>query len=278
MNIFKNKVVLITGGTGSLGRGLLKRITEAKEIRILSRSESGQLPLMREYSKVKFVLGDIVDLQIVKDSVRDVDIVIHAAAFKFLNIAEQQVRQCVLTNIIGSLNVIAAVKAEESVQICLGISTDKVAYARNVYGCTKHIMEKLFYEANRNSKTKFCCVRYGNVLGTTGSVSTIWRDQLDKNKPLTVTDKRMTRFFFLIHDAISLIFYALEHTKGGETFIQKMPAHNIYEMAKKISDDVIVTGIRPGEKLYETLIADYEGEEYTSDKSDDSKKIVTIYA
>ncbi len=264
---FKQKTILITGGTGSLGKGLLKR-WRAKEIRILSRSEIGQDDLRREYPKVKFILGDVKDYHTVRDAVRGVDIVVHAAAFKYINLGEIHARECALTNVIGSINVLDAVKDEKNVEICLGISTDKVAYARNVYGCSKHIMEKLFKEAANNyPKTKFACVRYGNVKGTNGSVFTIWEKQLKERKPLTVTDSRMTRFFFGLDEAIDLIEYGLKNARKGEVFVRKMPAYKIIDLAKEISTKIVLTGLRPGEKLHETLIADYEGEEFTSEKA-----------
>lgn len=271
----KNKIVLITGGTGSLGKGLLRRIN-AKEIRVLSRSEIGQDELRAKYPKVKFILGDVKDYHSVRDAVRGVDVVIHAAAFKYIDLAEKQARECALTNVLGSINVIDAVKDDGNVKVCIGISTDKVTNARNVYGCTKHIMEKLFKEAN-NSKTKFCCVRYGNVIGTNGSVFNIWKRQKNENNPLTITDKRMTRFFFSLDEAMDLIFYAINHTKGGETFVRLMPSFSIYKMAKKYSSKIIEIGLRPGEKLHECLVADYEGEEYTSENiKKDTSKIIKI--
>lgn len=264
---------LITGGSGSLGEGLLGRLKG--DIRVLSRSEKGQIPLKDKYPNVEFVLGDVRDYHAVRDAVKGVDVVIHAAAFKFLDLAEKQARECALTNVMGSINIIDAAK-DEGVKKVLGISTDKVAYARNVYGCTKHIMEKLFMEANRNSKTKFSCVRYGNVIGTTGSVYTIWEKQLAQNKPLTVTDERMRRFFFYLHDALDLVEYALKRMKGGEIFIQKMPSYNLLEEARKLSEDITITGMRPGEKLFETLVADYEGVEFTSEQDNPDRGIVTL--
>lgn len=263
---FKNKTILITGGTGSLGKGLLKR-WKAKEVRILSRSEIGQDELRRNYPGVKFILGDVKDYHSVRDAVRGVDIVVHAAAFKYIDLGEIHARECALTNVAGSINVLDAVRDEKNVEICLGISTDKVAYARNVYGCSKHIMEKLFKEAARNyPTTRFGCVRYGNVMGTNGSVFTIWDKQHKAGQPLTVTDKRMTRFFFSLDDAIDLIEYGLKNVRRGEVFTRTMPAYKIADLAKKISKNVIYTGLRPGEKLHETLIADYEGAEYSSTK------------
>lgn len=272
--LLKNKIILITGGTGSLGKGLLKRAKNAKEIRILSRSETGQIPLKAQYPNVKFILGDVKDGMSVRNAIQGVDVVIHAAAFKFLDLAETQARECVLTNVLGTINVIDAVNLEPSVKLCIGISTDKVVYARNVYGCTKHIMEKLFREANGQSNTIFTCVRYGNVIGTTGSVLTVWKRQKAAGMPLTITDKRMRRFFFSIDKAIDLVFYAIKHAKGGEVFAIKMPSYSLWDLANKLSDSVIEVGLRPGEKLNETLIGDYEGEEFTSEQSGNGEVVV----
>ena len=266
---------LITGGTGSLGKGLLEKL-EGENITILSRSEKGQIPLKFKYPNVKFILGDVRDYRTVRDAVRGIDIVIHAAGFKFLDLAEIQTRECVLTNVVGSLNIIDAVKDEGTVKKCLGISTDKVAYARNAYGASKHLMEKLFKEADKTSDTIFACVRYGNVLGTTGAVHTIWKRQLKAGQPLTVTDKRMRRFFFTLEEAVDLVIYGLKNMKGGEVFCKKMKSFSLYELAKELSDNIIITGVRPGEKLFETLIADYEGEEYTSEHETKSEEVVVI--
>ena len=272
--MFKDKVVAILGGSGSLGKGLLERIKDAQEIRVFSRSEAGQLPIKSKYPGVRFILGDVRDKRAVQDAMRGVDIVIHAAAFKFLDVAEKQARACALTNVLGSINVIDAAMAEPSVKLCIGISTDKVVNARNVYGASKHIMEKLFSEANENSDKIFTCVRYGNVRATTGSVLTVWERQKKEGKPLTITDKRMRRFFFSLDEAIDLIFHAIKHAKGGEVFAVKMPSYSIYEMAKEISDDIVEIGMRPGEKLNETLIGDYEGEEFTSEESGNGEIVV----
>ena len=273
--MFKDKIILITGGSGSLGKGLLERIKDAQEIRVFSRSEAGQLPIKAKYPGVRFILGDVRDKRAVQNAMRGVDIVIHAAAFKFLDVAEKQARACALTNVLGSINVIDAAMAEPSVELCIGISTDKVVNARNVYGASKHIMEKLFREANENSDKIFTCVRYGNVRATTGSVLTIWKQQKEEGKPLTITDKRMRRFFFSLDEAIALIFHAIKHAEGGEVFVEKMPSYSIYDMAKEISDDIVEIGMRPGEKLNETLIGDYEsGGPFTSEESGNGEIVV----
>lgn len=274
MNIFMNKTILITGGSGSLGKGLLERITDAKEIRVLSRSEASQIPLKFKHPSVTYILGDVRDPQAVKNAMVGVDIVIHAAAFKFVDLGETQARECALTNVVGSINVIDAAMNEPSVKVCLGISTDKVVYARNVYGCTKHIMEKLFTEASKKSDKRFLCVRYGNVLETTGSVLTIWKKQKEAGQPLSITDKRMRRFFFTLDESIDLIFHALREGKTGTVIAIKMPSRSIYEMAKEISDDIVEIGLRPGEKIYEALIGDYEGEEFTTEDSGNNEVVV----
>lgn len=271
-----HKYILITGGSGSLGAALLDRLQthEMAHIRVLSRSEKGQIPLKDKYPSVEFILGDVRDKVALKRALQGVDIVIHAAAFKFLDLAEKQTRECVETNVIGTLNLIEAIEELGTVDQCVGISTDKAVYARNAYGCTKHLMEKLFREANDYSKTIFSCVRYGNVLGTTGAVHTIWKKQFEANKPLTVTDERMRRFFFSVEEAVDLIMYALDNMQGGEIFTLKMPSYSIYDMAKEFAQyeghedyPIEVIGLRPGEKLNETLIADYEGQEFTSEQS-----------
>lgn len=266
---------LITGGTGSLGGALLERLKD-EDVTVLSRSEKGQIPLKNKFPNVKFILGDVKDYHSVRSAVRGMDVVIHAAGFKFLNLAETQARECALTNVVGSINVVDAVMDEKTVYKCLGISTDKVAYARNVYGASKHIMEKLFKEADSNSDTIFACARYGNVIGTTGAVHTIWQQQLEDGVPLSVTDKNMRRFFFTLGEAVDLVMYSLLKMKGGEVFCKKMKSYNLYEMARKLSDNIVITGMRPGEKMFETLIADYEGEEYTSEGKTEAGGIVVL--
>lgn len=266
--------ILITGGTGSLGKALIERLHENNELTILSRSETGQIPLKSKYPGVRFLLGDVRDLAAVKNAMRGQELVIHAAAFKFLDLAEDQARECALTNVLGSINVIDAALSEQNTNIIIGISTDKVVSPENVYGCTKHIMEKLFREANKQTDKIFTSVRYGNVLATTGSVLTVWERQKAEGKPLTITDKRMRRFFFTLEEAVNLIEYAIDHAEGGETFAIKMKSYSIYEMAKEISDDIVEIGMRKGEKLTETLIGSYEGEEFTSDQSGNNEVVV----
>lgn len=265
---------LITGGSGSIGTHLLERIKDADEIRVFSRSEKNQIPLKKLYPKVKFIVGDIRDLQAVKNAMRGADIVIHTAAFKYADIAESQARETALINVVGSINVIDAALSEPSVKKVIGLSSDKAAYARNVYGATKHILEKLFREANSQSDKLFSCVRYGNVIGSNGSVFKIWESQKAAGTPLTITDKRMRRLFFTLDDAVDLIFDAMKHMQGGEVFAMKMKSYSLYDLAKTISPNIIETGIRPGEKLNEVLIADYEGEEFTSEHSGNNEIVV----
>lgn len=250
------KTILITGGTGSLGNKLVEKLLlfKPKEIRILSRSETLQDQMRFKFPNLKYILGDIRDYYSVKQAVRGCDLVIHAAAFKYLDLGQIQPRECVMTNVVGSLNVIQACK-EEGIKTCVGISTDKAPYARNVYGCTKQIMEKLLEEAGYN------WVRYGNVIGTNGSVIPKWLKLKQEGKPLLITDKRMTRFFFTLDEAANAVFKCIKEKRN---IIPEMKSLKIYDLAKAISDNVKIIGLRPGEKLHETLVADYEGKELST--------------
>ena len=277
--MFKNKNILITGGSGTLGQGLLERLTEFKRLVVFSRSQTNQHELMSLYPKVEFVLGDIRDILSVKRAVTGMDIVIHAAAFKYIDIGEQQPRECVMTNILGSLNILEAVEEAQQAEVCLGISTDKAIYPTSVYGCTKHIMEKLFSEANRRSrKTKYCCIRYGNIKNSVGSVFSIWQKQKDQGLPITLTDPNMTRFFSTVNEMVSFIFYTINNTKGGEVFVKQLPSFKMGDLANSYADGkkIKIIGVRKGEKLHETLVADYEGEEYISGVSFNEGKVIIL--
>jgi len=266
--IFDGKRVLITGGSGALGSTLITKLLgfNVKEIIVFSRDEKRQDEIKRKhYDKcLKYILGDIKDYHSIRDAVRGADIVIHAAAFKYINLAEKQVSECVKTNVIGSLNVINAVKDEKNIEICLGISTDKASSPINVYGMSKTIMERLFCEADEtkgNLKTRFLTVRYGNVLMTTGSVVPIWKEKVQKGEPLPVTDPNMTRFIFTLNDSINLIFYALVHGNSGDIISVKMPAVLLNDLAEVVAQGKVpvkIVGMRPGEKINECLIADFE--------------------
>jgi UDP-glucose 4-epimerase len=267
-NIFEKKKILITGGAGALGRTLIKRILEynPEEITVFSRDEEKQdfVKKMYECPKCKFIIGDIKDYHSIRNAVRGKDIVIHTAAFKYVDIAESQVMECLKTNVLGSMNVINAVKDEKRIEICISISTDKSSAPINAYGMSKCLMEKLFYEAGKTKgylDTRFLTVRYGNVLMTTGSVVPKWQKAYEEKREILVTDPEMTRFFFTLEDSIDLIFYTLVHGKDGEIISTKMEAVYIKDLAEVMSRGEVpvkIMGVRPGEKKDECLIAEFE--------------------
>ena len=263
--IIKNKVILITGGSGSLGHALVKRLLplKPKEIRIFSRNQSVQFKMRQKFPECTYIVGDIKDYSSVRESVYNADIVIHCAAFKFLNLAEDFVTETVSTNVIGSINLIKAVMEEKNVEICIAISTDKASHPQNVYGSTKFLMERLFVEADRKKgkiKTKFTVARYGNVMFSTGSFLPIWFDKIKKEEDIPVTDPGMLRFLFSLDDSVDLIIYILKNAKGGEIISTVMPAATLRDVAEAIGDDIYmeIIGNRGGEKLIESLISDFE--------------------
>ena len=243
-----------------MGQGLLKRITEFNRLVVFSRSAKSQLNLRDKYKNVEFVLGDLRDLRAVKDAVKGMDIVIHAGAIKYVELAEEQPRECVLTNVIGSMNVVEAVRETGRVDVCIGISTDKAVYPINAYGASKHLMEKLFLEANKTWLTKFCCYRGGNIKGSTGSVYDIWNKQKEAGAPITVTDPEMTRYFCSINETIDTIFYAIDNTTGGEIFIKSMEPDKMGDLADEFSEgkEWKTIGARKGESMHEELYAKHE--------------------
>ena len=238
--MFKDKIILITGGSGFLGQALTKRLLKfnPKAIRIFSRDESKQ-ELMEEHfqdKRLRFFIGDIRDKERLKRAMKDVDIVIHTAALKRVPIAEYNPFEFIKTNIQGSQNVID-VCMDEKVKICLGISTDKSVSPNNLYGATKLSMEKLFVAANyfnSSRNTIFTCVRYGNVLGSNGSVAPKFIQQIENNKTITVTDDSMTRFNITIDESLDLIFSALKLAKGSEIFIPKLKAYRLKDLVEAL--------------------------------------------
>lgn len=265
MKNFKNKTILITGGTGSFGNEVLNSLIENdfKEIRIFSRDELKQ-ELMRKKlnsSKIKFHIGDVRDKSSVDRVMKNVDIVFHAAALKQVPSCEFFPMQAVLTNIIGSNNVIeSAISHGVAKIICLG--TDKAVYPINAMGMTKALMEKVAQAAARdlgNGETIISCVRYGNVMCSRGSVIPLFIKQIKEQKPITVTDPGMTRFLLPLKDAIELILFAFKHASQGDIFIRKSPASTIADLAVALKNifksdvPVEIIGIRHGEKIYETL-------------------------
>lgn len=261
--MFKNKVLLITGGTGSFGSTILKKFanTDVHEIRVLSRDEKKQhdLRIAINNPKVKFYIGDVRDLESVDNVVNGVDYIFHAAALKQVPTCEFFPLEATKTNVLGTSNVlVSAIKHGVKKVICL--STDKAAYPINAMGISKALMEKIAIAHSRNSeKTTICVTRYGNVMASRGSVIPFFIDQMKNNRPLTLTDPNMTRFLMSLDEAVELVLFAFEHGNAGDLFIQKSPASTVADLAQSLMNlfgykkDMVVIGKRHGEKMYETL-------------------------
>ncbi|MEJ7601888.1 MAG: UDP-N-acetylglucosamine 4,6-dehydratase (inverting) [Kofleriaceae bacterium] len=269
-----DKVVLVTGGTGSFGRAFVERAltSRAKKIIVFSRDEQKHYELGRELSdrRMRYFVGDIRDPSRLKTALRDVDIVVHAAAMKHVPICEYNPIEAVQTNVNGARNLIEAAM-ECGVQKVIGLSTDKAVSPANLYGATKLCMEKLLTAANAYAGdrwTRFSVVRYGNVMGSAGSVIPLFRDQRSRGQ-LTITDRRMTRFWIEMDEAVALVLRGLELMTGGEIFIPKLPSTDIETLAEAVAPGVPrhSVGIRPGEKLHEVLISSEEARR-TSDLGD----------
>ena len=275
MSLFKNKTLMITGGTGSFGNAVLNRFlaTDIGEIRIFSRDEKKQDDMRHEYqarmpevaNKIKFYIGDVRDLQSVRGAMTGVDYIFHAAALKQVPSCEFFPMEAVRTNVIGTDNVLtAAIEAGVESVICL--STDKAAYPINSMGMTKAIEEKVAIAKSRMSgKTKICCTRYGNVMCSRGSVIPLWIDQIKSGNPITVTEPNMTRFIMSLEEAVDLVLFAFEHGENGDLLIKKAPACTIQTQAEAVcelfggkKEEIKVIGIRHGEKMYETLLTNEE--------------------
>ena len=266
--MFKGKVLLITGGTGSFGNAVLKRFlaTDIKEIRILSRDEKKQDDMRKKYqsSKLKFYIGDVRDYSCILNATRGVDYIYHAAALKQVPSCEFHPMEAVKTNVIGTENVLeAAIQNHVKRIVCL--STDKAVYPINAMGISKAMMEKVIVAKSRNLEnlgTTICCTRYGNVMASRGSVIPLFVDQIRQAKPLTITDPNMTRFMMTLDDAVDLVLYAFEHGENGDIFVQKAPAATIEVLAKALTELLNITehpisimGTRHGEKAYEALLS-----------------------
>lgn len=275
MSIFKDKVLLITGGTGSFGNAVLRRFldTDIKEIRIFSRDEKKQDDMRHEYQaiypevahKIKFYIGDVRSLESCRSVMRGVDYIFHAAALKQVPSCEFFPMEAVKTNVIGTDNVLtAAIEAGVGAVICL--STDKAAYPINAMGITKAIEEKVAVAKSRYSgNTKICCTRYGNVMCSRGSVIPLWIEQIRSGNPITLTEPSMTRFIMSLDEAVDLVLFAFEYGKNGDILVQKAPACTIGTQAEAVcelfggkKEDIKVIGIRHGEKMYETLLTKEE--------------------
>ena len=267
--MFKNKTLLITGGTGSFGNAVLDSFlsTDIKEIRIFSRDELKQDDMRKKYSnkKLKFYIGDVRDKNSIEDAMRGVDYVFHAAALKQVPSCEFYPMQAVKTNIIGTENVMNAA-ISSGVKKIIALSTDKAVYPINAMGISKAMMERVVISKGRNVKnTVIACTRYGNVMASRGSVIPLFLNQIKNGKPITITDPNMTRFIMSLDDAVDLVMFAFKHAKSGDIFVQKAPAATVKLLAETIKNilgipnhDVRVIGTRHGEKLYETLLTKEE--------------------
>jgi len=263
----KDKILLITGGTGSFGNAVMHRFLNTdhfKEIRIFSRDEKKQDDMRKRYNnrKIKFYLGDVRDRTSVETVVKGVDYIFHAAALKQVPSCEFFPLEAVKTNILGTDNVLYAAEKYEVKRVVV-LSTDKAAYPINAMGMSKALMEKVTVARSRNlddSKTVFCCTRYGNVMASRGSVIPLFIDQIKSGKPLTITDPGMTRFMMTLEDAVDLVLYAFENARQGDLFVQKAPAATIETLAKALlelynaKNEIKIIGTRHGEKVYETLV------------------------
>jgi len=275
MSVFKDKVLLITGGTGSFGNAVLNRFlrTDIGEIRIFSRDEKKQDDMRHDFqarmpevaNKIKFYIGDVRNKSTLKYAMQGVDYVFHAAALKQVPSCEFFPMEAVKTNVIGTDNTLdAAIEAGVKCVICL--STDKAAYPINAMGITKAIEEKIAVAKSRLSgNTKICCTRYGNVMCSRGSVIPLWIDQIRKGNPITLTEPKMTRFIMSLEEAVDLVLFAFENGKNGDILVQKAPACTIQTQAEAVcelfggkKEDIKVIGIRHGEKMYETLLTKEE--------------------
>ena len=277
MSLFTNKTLLITGGTGSFGNAVLNRFlqTDIGEIRIFSRDEKKQDDMRHEFqakmpefaNKIKFYIGDVRDIQSVRNAMHGVDYIFHAAALKQVPSCEFFPIEAVKTNVLGTENVLtAAIEAGVKNIVCL--STDKAAYPVNAMGTSKAMMEKVIVAKSRTvspEKTKICCTRYGNVMCSRGSVIPLWIDQIRAGQPITITEPTMTRFIMSLEEAVDLVLFAFEHGESGDILVQKAPACTIEVQAQAVNElfggdknNIKIIGIRHGEKMYETLLTNEE--------------------
>ena len=273
MSVFKDKVLLITGGTGSFGNAVLRRFlnSDLRELRIFSRDEKKQDDMRHalQNPKVKFYIGNVRNKSSVDVAMRGVDYVFAAAALKQVPSCEFFPMEATMTNVIGTGNVLASA-IEHGVKNVVVLSTDKAAYPINAMGISKALMEKVAIakgrELGEGAATTICCTRYGNVMASRGSVIPLWVDQMQEGKPITITDPNMTRFMMTLDDAVDLVVYAFTHGHNGDLFVQKAPAATLSTLAEALKQtyaridpkygdtEVKVIGTRHGEKLYETLV------------------------
>jgi len=270
--LFNHQTILITGGTGSWGYELVRQLLtfEPKEIRIFSRNESNQFTMKQEFDsnpKLKFIIGDIKELDVLNEACQGVDYIFHLAALKHVPVCEYQPMEALKTNVLGTQNVIeAAINC--NVKRVVYISTDKASNPSNFYGLSKAMGERLIIHANTlNTNTRFVCIRGGNVLGTNGSVIHVFKKHIQEKGKIGITDLEMTRFFLTLEEAIKLVFKATFESLGGEIFVMKMPACKIVDLAQVLIEtsgkkniEIEVLGIRPGEKIHELLLSEYESQ------------------
>ena len=266
MDIFKDKIILLTGGTGSFGNKFTEIVLKKHDpeaVRIFSRGEKKQLDMNNRFNddRLRFFIGDVRDKDRLHRAMTDVDIVVHAAALKQVPACEYNPIEAVRTNVDGTINVIDAA-IDNGIERVMAISTDKAVHPVNLYGATKMTAEKLFIQGNSYSgkiETKFSCVRYGNVIGSRGSVVPLFMEQKKKGV-ITITDKKMTRFWIKIEQGVEFVIDCINKMKGGEIFIPKIPSMKIIDLAEAIAPEVEkkVIGIRPGEKVHEILLTEDE--------------------
>jgi UDP-N-acetylglucosamine 4,6-dehydratase len=276
--LLKDKTVLVTGGTGSFGKKLVERLLKDNEIRkviVFSRDELKQFEMQSVYSssKLRYFLGDVRDLQRLKQATSGVDIIVHAAALKQIPAAEYNPMEAIKTNIIGAENIVNAA-VENGVEKVVALSTDKAANPANLYGATKLCSDKLMVAGNilaGSRKTRFAVVRYGNVLGSRGSVIPFFKEQ-ESSGSLPITDTKMTRFWLTIEEGVDFVLESLDRMKGGEIFVPKIPSFKVIDVAEVVSPKIPlrIIGIRPGEKLHEVMI--------TEDDSNYTLEFDTFYA
>ena len=276
MSLFRNKILMITGGTGSFGNAVLNRFlkTDIGEIRIFSRDEKKQDDMRHEFQakmpdvagKIKFYIGDVRNPESVRSAMHGVHYIFHAAALKQVPSCEFFPMEAVRTNIIGTDNVLSA-EIEAGVEAVISLSTDKAAYPVNAMGISKAMEERVAVAKSRTTdKTKICCTRYGNVMCSRGSVIPLWIDQIRSGQPITITEPSMTRFIMSLDEAVDLVLFAFEHGKNGDILVQKAPACTIETQAKAVLElfdrhqksGIKIIGIRHGEKMYETLLTNEE--------------------
>ncbi len=274
MKNLSGKVILITGGTGSFGNRVARHLLKQKpaQIRIYSRDEKKQWEMQRVFPQFRFIIGDVRDPDRLAEAFQGVDYAFHAAALKQVPSCENYPYEAVKTNVIGSQNVCAAAIAN-GVKCLVALSTDKAVKPVNAMGISKAMLEKIVCSQNQfGGKTTFCCVRYGNVMGSRGSVIPLFRDQIRQDAPLTLTVPDMTRFLMTLDQSVDLVLHAMTQSRGGEIFVRKAPACTVQALAEAMRlkysprgarHPIKVVGIRPGEKLHEVLVNEYEMQRIT---------------